>query len=24
VEPFGGCELSLPARGAMGEPPDFT
>jgi plasmid stability protein len=22
VEPFGGCEL--PARGAMGEPPDFT
>ena len=24
VEPFGGFELSLPARGAMGEPPDFT
>jgi plasmid stability protein len=24
VEPFGGFELSLPARGAMREPPDFT
>ncbi len=24
VEPFGGFELSLPVRGAMGEPPDFT
>ncbi len=24
VEPFGGFELSLPVRGAMGEAPDFT
>jgi plasmid stability protein len=23
IEPSGGCELSLPARGAMREPPDF-
>lgn len=24
VEPLGGVELQLPARGAMREPPDFT
>jgi plasmid stability protein len=24
VEPFGGFELALPARGEMRDPPDFT